>query len=150
MTLLSMAREPELFRTGVAVAPVTAWDGYDTAYTERYLGHPASSPDSYRRSSVLGRAAELGGRLLLIHGAIDENVHLRHSIRLLAALEEAGRDVELVLLPHDRHRPRSRPGLLTRDRRTVETLLTGLGLPLRAELDLMAEQPQGTAPPSPV
>jgi dipeptidyl-peptidase-4 len=128
MTLLAMARERELFRTGVAVAPVTAWDGYDTAYTERYLGNPESNPDAYRRSSPITCAAELRGQLLLIHGAIDENVHLRHSIRLLAALQEADRDVELVVLPHDRHRVRSRRGLLTRDRRTVAHLLAGLGL----------------------
>jgi dipeptidyl-peptidase-4 len=150
MTLLAMADRPELFGTGVAVSPVTAWDGYDTAYTERYLGRPDSNPDGYRQSSPITHAGELRGRLLLIHGAIDENVHLRHSIRLLAALQEAGRDVGLVVLPQDRHRTRSHAGLLTRDRRAVAHLLAGLGLPPAAEMDAEAEGRDGTASGSPV
>jgi dipeptidyl-peptidase-4 len=135
MTLFAMARAPGTFRVGVAVSPVTAQDGYDTAYTERYLGTPASNPDGYRASSPLTCAADLGGRLLLIHGAIDENVHLRHSVRLVAALQALGRDLELVVLPYDRHRARTRVGLRTRDRRTVRHLLEGLGLPLPREVE---------------
>jgi len=135
MTLFALARAPGTFRVGVAVSPVTAQEGYDTAYTERYLGTPASNPDGYRASSPLACAADLDGRLLVIHGAIDENVHFRHSVRLVAALQAAGRDLELVVLPHDRHRARTRDGLRTRDRRTVRHLLEGLGLPLPAELE---------------
>jgi dipeptidyl-peptidase-4 len=134
MTLFALARAPDTFRVGVAVSPVTAQDGYDTAYTERYLGTPPSNPEGYRASSPLTCAADLGGQLLVIHGAIDENVHLRHSLRLVAALQTAGRDLELVVLPHDRHRARTRDGLRTRDRRTTRHLLAGLGLPLPAEL----------------
>ena len=135
MTLFAMARAQATFRVGVAVSPVTGQEGYDTAYTERYLGTPASNPEGYRASSPLTCAADLGGQLLLIHGAIDENVHLRHSVRLVAALQALGRDVELVVLPHDRHRARTRDGLRTRDRRMVRHLLEGLELPLPAELD---------------
>jgi dipeptidyl-peptidase-4 len=134
MVLRAMAAEPDLFRVGVAVAPVTDWRGYDTAYTERYLGVPEASPEAYERSSVLRLATSITGSLLLIHGAIDENVHLRHSVRLVAELQAAGRDVELVTLPADRHRTRSATGLATRDRRTVRHLLAGLGVPLPAEL----------------
>ena len=134
MTLCAMALEPGLFRVGVAVAPVTSWDGYDTAYTERYLGTPASNPDAYVASSALATASGISGSLLLIHGAIDENVHLRHSIRLIAELQAAGRDVELVVLPADRHKVRTPSGLSTRDRRTVRHLLEGLGVPLPDEL----------------
>jgi dipeptidyl-peptidase-4 len=134
MTLRCMARAPELFQTGVAVSPVTAWDGYDTAYTERYLGTPEIHAPAYASSSALAGAADLRGSLLLIHGAIDENVHLRHSVRLMAALEAAGRDVELVLLPEDRHKVRTPDGRRTLARRTVAHLLSGLGLPLPTEL----------------
>ncbi|HEX6129407.1 MAG TPA: DPP IV N-terminal domain-containing protein, partial [Candidatus Limnocylindria bacterium] len=130
MTIRAMALEPELFRVGVAVAPVTDWRGYDTAYTERYLGLPESDAEAYEASSALGVAERITGSLLLIHGAIDENVHLRHSTRLVAKLQAAGRDVELVLLPADRHRTRSASGLATRDRRTARHLLAGLGVPL--------------------
>ncbi len=71
--------------------------------------------------------------MLVIHGAIDENVHLRHSIRLAAALQARGQDLDLVVLPDDRHRVRTPHGLLTRDRRTVQHLLEGLGVDLPAE-----------------
>lgn len=128
MVLKAAITRPDLFRAGVAVAPVTDQRGYDTAYTERYLGLPADDPAAYDRSSVLPSAADLRGSLLLVHGALDENVHLRHSIRLVAALQAHGRDIELVILPQDRHRARSRDGLLTRDRRTVLHLLQALGV----------------------
>jgi dipeptidyl-peptidase-4 len=134
MTLMCLIQHPEVFGAGVAVAPVTDQAGYDTAYTERYLGDPNTDPAAYERSSPLPRAAELPESLLLIHGAIDENVHLRHSIRLTAALQAAGRQVELVILPADRHRPRTPDGLRTRDARTVAHLLTHLGVPLPDEL----------------
>jgi dipeptidyl-peptidase-4 len=134
MTLMAAIQRPELFRAGVAVSPVTAQEGYDTAYTERYLGIPQDEAAAYARSSVLPRAGELRGSVLLIHGAVDENVHLRHSVRLVAALQALGRDIELVILPEDRHRARSANGLRTRDRRTVLHLLTQLGVPLPDEL----------------
>jgi dipeptidyl-peptidase-4 len=134
MTLRAMALCPEVFRVGVAVSPVTDWTGYDTAYTERYLGQPSDEPEAYRSSSALEVARRITGSLLLIHGAIDENVHLRHSLRLVDALQAAVRDVELVILPRDRHRTRSASGLATRDRRTVRHVLEGLGVPLPDEL----------------
>ncbi|HET6380399.1 MAG TPA: DPP IV N-terminal domain-containing protein [candidate division Zixibacteria bacterium] len=134
MTIRAMARHPDLFRAGVAVAPVTDWGGYDTAYTERYLGTPQDAPEAYRAASLLDEVDGLTGDLLILHGALDENVHLRHSIRLLGRLQRAGRDdVELVILPRDRHRTRTPEGLRTRDRRTVRHLLTGIGLPLPDE-----------------
>lgn len=134
MTVMCMTREPSLFRVGVAGAPVVEWSGYDTAYTERYLGHPAQRADAYRDSSLAARAADVTGALLLIHGSLDENVHLRHSRRLVDALEDAGRPVELVLLAGQRHRTRGAAAIRLRERRTVAHLLDGLGLPLPEEL----------------
>ena len=58
MTLMSVIRRPDVFRCGVAIAPVTDQRGYDTAYIERYLGHPADEPEAYARSSVLPHADE--------------------------------------------------------------------------------------------
>ncbi len=78
--------------------------------------------------------------MLVIHGAIDENVHLRHSIRLAAAVQARGRDLDLVVLPDDRHRVRSPNGLLTRDRRTVQHLLQGLGVDLPAEFGTSGDE----------
>jgi dipeptidyl-peptidase 4 len=128
MTLLCMAREPNLFRVGVAGAPVVAWDGYDTAYTERYLGTPDANPDGYRDSSALAQAGDLRGQLLVVHGLLDENVHFRHTARLLAALGELGRSVDLLLLAGERHGPRGRSALKLRERRTLEFLCRHLGV----------------------
>lgn len=95
---------------------------------------PETDPAAYDASAAPGLADRMRGSLLLIHGAIDENVHLRHSARLLVELQAAGRDVELVLLPADRHRTRSAAGLATRDRRTVRHLLEGLDVALPPDL----------------
>jgi len=128
-----MALEPGLFRAGVAIAPVTEWTGYDTAYTERYLGQPASNADGYRQSSALTHAPAIRGDLLLIHGTVDENVHLRHSLRMVEALRNAGHEVELVRLPEQRHRTRG-AAIRERERLTLSHLLRGLGLPVPDEL----------------
>jgi dipeptidyl-peptidase-4 len=109
MTLRCLALAPDVFKAGVAVAPVTDWDGYDTCYTERYMGTPATNPEGYRASSVLSRAADLTGALLIIHGMLDENVHFRHTARLTTALIAAGRPFTLLPLPDERHSSRRLP-----------------------------------------
>ena len=120
LTLMCLLAAPEVFRAGVAGAPVTDWDGYDTHYTERYLGTPANNPDGYAASSILPRAAGLAGRLLVVHGMIDENVHFRHTARLIAALETAERPFDLLVLPADRHMPRDEAGRRYLESRLVE------------------------------
>ncbi len=132
MTIQALALEPDLFTAGVSIAPVTDWMGYDTAYAERYLGHPAANAEGYR-SSPLMHADTLRGDLLLIHGTADENVHLQHSLRMVEAMREAGREVELVEMPEQRHRVRGE-AIRDRDRRTLAYLLSALGLPLADEL----------------
>ncbi len=134
LTILAMAFEPNLFTAGVAIAPVTEWTSYDTNYTERYLGQPTANPDGYRESSALTHAGKVRGGLLLIHGSVDENVHLRHSLRIQEALRQAGHETELVQLPEQRHRVRSE-AIRERDRRTMAHLLGALGLPRPDELD---------------
>jgi dipeptidyl-peptidase-4 len=106
MTLRCLQRAPETFAAGVAVASVTDWDGYDTAYTERYMSTPKDNPEGYRLASVLTAAEGIAGRLLLIHGMIDENVHFRHTARLVSALVDAGRPFEILPLPAERHSSR--------------------------------------------
>jgi dipeptidyl-peptidase-4 len=134
MTLRAMAREPELFGVGVAISSVADWAEYDTAYTERYLGTPTTTPEAYRRSSALAYAAEVRGSLLLMHGTSDENVLMRNSTRLVEAFRSAGREVELVPLIGQRHRARG-SAIRVRDARTAAHLLRGLGLPVPEELD---------------
>jgi dipeptidyl-peptidase-4 len=106
MTLRSLLLAPDTFRAGVAVASVADWDGYDTAYTERYMSTPRDNPDGYREASALTRADRLTGRLLMVHGLIDENVHFRHSARMVEALIAAGRPFEVLPLPDSRHSTR--------------------------------------------
>jgi len=106
MTLRCLTEAPGTFHAGVSVAPVTDWDGYDTCYTERYMGTPTNNPEGYRDSSVLTRAEQLRGPLLVIHGMLDENVHFRHTARLTTALLGADKPFELLPLPDERHSSR--------------------------------------------
>jgi dipeptidyl-peptidase-4 len=116
LTAMALVKAADVFKVGVAGAPVTSWDGYDTAYTERYMGTPATNPDGYRESAVMTHAANLAGRLLLVHGMLDENVHFRHTARLMNALIAANRPYDLLIYPNERHMPRSE-----RDRVAMET-----------------------------
>ncbi len=120
MTVMSMLRRPDLFRVGVAGAPVSDWDGYDTGYTERYMATPQSNAEGYREASLLTHADKLQGKLLLVHGGIDENVHFRHTARLITALTSAGKDYDLLLFPQERHMPRDAAGLEYQERKLVE------------------------------
>lgn len=122
MVCRALLRAPEVFVAGVAGAPVTFWEGYDTHYTERYMGSPATNAAGYQTSSVLPYAGELTGKLLLIHGLVDENVHVRHTMRLVEALTTAARDYELVLFPEARHMPRHPAHLEYLERQLVEFL----------------------------
>jgi dipeptidyl-peptidase-4 len=103
LTLTALLRAPEVFACGVAGAPVTDFAGYDTAYTERYLGTPEDNPDGYRHQSLVPLAAGLRRPVLIIHGLLDENVHFRHTARFIAAAQAAGRRVDLMVLPGARH-----------------------------------------------
>lgn len=120
LTLMALCRAPEVFVAGVAGAPVTSWDGYDTHYTERYMGTPEDNPEGYRSSSVMTHVENLRGRLLLIHGMLDENVHFRHTARLVDALHKANKPHELLLYPNERHMPRSEKDRLSMETRIVE------------------------------
>lgn len=93
----------QLFAAGIASAPVTDWREYDTIYTERYMLTPQENPGGYERSSVIAAAANLHGRLLLMHGLMDDNVHFRNTARLVHALQNAGKTFELMVYPEARH-----------------------------------------------
>ncbi len=131
MTLRCLALAPEVFKAGVAIAPVTSWDGYDTCYTERYMGTPANNAAGYNAASVLTHVDTIRGRLLLIHGLLDENVHFRHSARLTNALIEANRPFELLALPESRHSPRRQADRKYVAERTAEFFEKALGMPGR-------------------
>ncbi len=106
MTLRCLTEAPETFHAGVSIAPVTDWAGYDTCYTERYMGTPENNSKGYAESSVLNGVDRLRGKLFLIHGMIDENVHFRHTARLVTALIAANKTFKLLPLPEERHSSR--------------------------------------------
>lgn len=91
LAALAVLRRPDTFHAAAAGAPVTDWRMYDTHYTERYLGHPDNEAEAYKRSSLLGEAGQLSRPLLLIHGLVDDNVLVAHSLRLSAELVSSSR-----------------------------------------------------------
>jgi dipeptidyl-peptidase-4 len=122
MTLRALLKAPDVFKVGISGAPVTFWEGYDTHYTERYMGLPATNEAGYWTSSVLPYVGQLVGKLMLVQGMVDENVHARHAMRLIEALTTAARDYELVLFPEARHMPRNPVHLEYLERQLVEFL----------------------------
>ena len=98
-TAMATIRRPDIFKAGVAGAPVIDWNDYDTAYTERYLGLPTANADAYKVSSVLTYAANLQRPLLLMHGLTDDNVYFGNTVKLTQALIAAGKPYDLLLLP---------------------------------------------------
>ena len=119
MTCMCLMRAPDVFRVGVAGAPVVNWDGYDTGYTERYMSTPQDNPEGYRDGAVTTHVEGLAGKLLLVHGMVDENVHFRHTARLITALTAAQKPYDLQLYPEERHMPRDAAGLEYMERRLV-------------------------------
>lgn len=126
MTLMCLVRAPETFAAGVAGAPVTHWDGYDTHYTERYMGLPAENAEGYRESSPLTHAGGMAGKLMLVHGLIDENVHFRHTARLVNELIRARKAYELLLFPDERHMPRREEDRVYMEERIRDFLMGAL------------------------
>jgi dipeptidyl-peptidase-4 len=88
---------------GIIGAPVSDWRNYDTVYTERYMKTPQNNPDGYRRTAPRFAAAKLHGRMLLIHGSIDDNVHRQNSEQLAYELQRAGKPFEMMVYPKSRH-----------------------------------------------
>jgi dipeptidyl-peptidase 4 len=91
------------FAMGIAGGAVTDWRDYDTVYTERYMGRPEENPDGYRKSSPRFVAGDLHGALMLIHGMIDDNVHLANTIQFAYELQKAQKTFQLMLYPESRH-----------------------------------------------
>ena len=98
LAALAVLRRPDVFHAAIAGAPVTDWTLYDTHYTERYLGQPATDPNAYARSSLIADAPGLERPLMLIHGLADDNVVAAHTLRLSSALLAAGRSHSVLPL----------------------------------------------------
>ena len=102
MTLTALTKS-DRFRAGIAGGSVVDWRDYDSVYTERYMSTPDENPEGYRKSSVRDAAGDLAGDLLLIHGTMDDNVHLQNTIQFVHDLQKAGKPFELMVYPKSRH-----------------------------------------------
>jgi dipeptidyl-peptidase-4 len=103
MTLLGLTKGEGVFRTGIAVAPVTNWRFYDTIYTERYLKTPQDNAAGYDQNSPLSFARQLQGQLLLVHGTGDDNVHFQNAVAMQDALIAANKQFESFYYPNRNH-----------------------------------------------
>ena len=103
LTLMLMFKAPDVFRVGVAGAPVTDWRLYDTHYTERYLQRPQHNAAGYDASSVLPYAKDLKGKLLVMHGMADDNVLFLHSTKLFRNLQDLGKPFDVMVYPGAKH-----------------------------------------------
>jgi dipeptidyl-peptidase 4 len=109
-TLNAMFRFPDVFHVGVSVAPVPDQKLYDTIYQERYMGLPDGNAEGYARGSAINFAAGLQGRLLVIHGTGDDNVHYQGTERLINRLIELRKPVEVMVYPNRSHAINEGPG----------------------------------------
>src|SRR5438445_2403351 len=103
MTLHAMFEAGDDFKVGFAGGPVTDWHYYDSIYTERYLGLPQQNEKGYEDSSPVKYASQLKGKLLIAHGAGDDNVHYANTLSVINALVEAGKYVEVLAFPGRGH-----------------------------------------------
>lgn len=100
---MCMLKANNIFKAGIAVAPVTDWRMYDNIYTERYMGMPCVNSGAYDSASLLNKAHLLNGRLLLVHGSYDDNVHIQHTMAFANALTTAGKQFEMAIYPDKDH-----------------------------------------------
>ena len=102
-TLMTMSQKGHPFKACVAIAPVTDWRLYDSAYTERYMRRPQVNDRGYEEASLLPRAKDLTGNVLIIHGTADDNVHAQHTWQYVDALVQADKQFEMQIYTDDNH-----------------------------------------------
>jgi dipeptidyl-peptidase 4 len=103
MTTYALTHAPGVWRAGIAVAPVTQWQDYDSIYTERYMGTPQENPQGYQESSSVAAAHDLADPLLLVAGTGDDNVHWQNTMQFIQALIDAGKPYQLLIYPNKTH-----------------------------------------------
>jgi dipeptidyl-peptidase-4 len=104
MTIKMLQADPGAYAAGIAVAPVTKWELYDTHYTERYLGDPKREPQVYATSNALADTGRIRDPLLLIHGMADDNVVFENSSAFIAKMQAEAMPFEMMLYPGYTHR----------------------------------------------
>jgi dipeptidyl aminopeptidase/acylaminoacyl peptidase len=102
MTAFAMTHS-KLFAAGISGAPVTDWHNYDTIYTERYMSTPQLNSEGYAKTSVVSAARDLHGKLLILHGIMDDNVHVQNTVQFVDELQKANKPFEMMFYPRSRH-----------------------------------------------
>lgn len=103
LSTLCMTKGNDVFKAGIAVAPVTNWRYYDNIYTERFMRTPQENAEGYDQNSPMNHVKKLKGKYLLVHGTTDDNVHVQNSMDLISALVNANKDFEMFLYPNKNH-----------------------------------------------
>ena len=103
MTSLAMTKGADIFKMGIAVAPVTNWKYYDNIYTERFMRTPQENPSGYDENSPINFVNQLKGKYLLIHGSGDDNVHYQNTMEMINALVKADKQFDLFIYPNKNH-----------------------------------------------
>ncbi len=103
LSALALTFGADVFTHGMAGGSVVDWALYDSHYTERYMGTPAQNPAGYKESNVLSHTSKYKGKLQIVHGIIDENVHMQNSIQLISDLQEKKKDFEMMIYSGGRH-----------------------------------------------
>lgn len=103
ITCLALTKASDVFTHGIAGGSVTDWKLYDTHYTERYMDTPEDNADGYNRSSVFNHLDRYKGNLYIVHGTMDDNVHMQNSIQLISALQDRKKDFMMMFYPNGRH-----------------------------------------------
>lgn len=103
ITCMALTYGAEVFTHGIANYSVTDWHLYDTHYTERFMNTPASNKQGYEQTSVLKYLDKYKGKLLIIHGSTDDNVHMQNTIQLIDGLQDRNKNFELMIYPDQRH-----------------------------------------------
>jgi dipeptidyl-peptidase 4 len=93
----------DVFKTAIAVAPVTSWRYYDSIYTERYMQTPQENASGYDNNSPITHVSKLKGNYLLIHGTADDNVHVQNTMKMVEALIQANKQFDWAIYPDKNH-----------------------------------------------
>jgi dipeptidyl-peptidase-4 len=103
MTLMCMEKGGEIFKAGISVAPVTSYRFYDSVYTERYMGLPQDNAEGYDENSPLAHAGDIKGRLLIVHGSADDNVHAQNTYEFTEKMVQAGVQFDMAIYTNRDH-----------------------------------------------
>lgn len=103
LAALALQEGNAIFKAAIAAAPVTSWKLYNNVYTERYMKTPQLNPEGYKKYNPISGVKKQNGKLMLIHGMEDDNVHFQHTVQYINAMNEAQKDYRLYLYPNSAH-----------------------------------------------